>query len=688
MEALLLITVLGATVLVGTTIGGRYSVAPPVLLIAMGALIGLLPPFDNLILEPEVVLVLFLPAILYRESLVISLREIRANLVVIVGLAVVLVIVTMAAVAFTAQALGVAAASAWVLGAVLAPTDAAAVAGLAKRMPRGILTTLRAESLVNDGTALVLFAVAAGVVAGGTVPGPLLLTGEFVGKSAGGVAAGLLVGAVVVLIRKHVDDPMREGGLSILTPFVAFLLADAVHASGVLAVVVSGLVLSYAAPRVIRARSRVTAFAFWDLSTFMVNGGLFVLLGTQVPRSLRGITSHSPTASLGIAVLVAAVVVAIRLVWVHLSVSVLQRVDRRESSRARHFDFRMRTAVGWAGFRGAVSLAAALAVPVTMHDGTPVRERDLIIFVTVVVIVLIMLVQGTTLPAVVGWAGLNGDRERDDEVRWARIRATEAALEALPRAASDVGATQDTVDRLRADYEDHLAAPPPPGGAEAAEVFDDRHPGPGRTVGDLRSAVRVQVQTVCRTGDLRDEADVVGGRPVGGQRALHADLGGSEFDGLPDQLGERRLAGAAIIRDESGGDPGVQIAVDDEGHRVGIGDPRPDGVGEFAQFFQPGAGGAQQRDPALVVEDIGAEGCRVVTETTQGRRDALDRGRDVFGPRAQNHDHTLTLVRLHPSPRGNGGGESQSSASGSRWVQPSNAAGPTPSTSRKRVCTR
>ncbi|MFJ6955887.1 cation:proton antiporter domain-containing protein, partial [Micromonospora aurantiaca (nom. illeg.)] len=139
MEALVLITVLGATVLVGTTIGGRYSVAPPVLLIAMGALIGLLPPFENLILEPEVVLVLFLPAILYRESLVISLREIRANLTVIVGLAVVLVIVTMVAVAYTAQALGVQPAAAWVLGAVLAPTDAAAVAGLAKRMPRGIL---------------------------------------------------------------------------------------------------------------------------------------------------------------------------------------------------------------------------------------------------------------------------------------------------------------------------------------------------------------------------------------------------------------------------------------------------------------------------------------------------------------------------------------------------------------------
>ncbi|MFE9692145.1 Na+/H+ antiporter [Micromonospora sp. NPDC005806] len=456
MSALVLIAVLGTTVLIGTTIGGRYSVAPAVLLIGMGALLGLLPPFRHVVLEPDVVLLLFLPAILYRESLVISLREIRANLGVIALLAVALVIITMVAVAYAAQALGVEPAAAWVLGAVLAPTDAAAVAGLAKRMPRGILTTLRAESLINDGTALVLFAVTVGVIAGGAIPGPLALSGQFVGKSLGGIAAGLLVGGVVIFIRKHVDDPLREGGLSILTPFVAFLLAEVVHASGVLAVVVAGLVLSYAGPRVIRARSRITAYAFWDLSTFMVNGGLFVLLGMQVPRSLRAITSHSPTQSLGIAVLIALVVTAVRMAWVHLSVSALQGLDRREFRQARRFDARVRTAAGWAGFRGAVSLAAAIAVPVTTHAGTPVRERDLIIFVTVVVIVLIMVVQGTTLPAVVKWARLMGDEEREHEVRSARIRATEAALAALPQVAADLGASPDAVERLRSDYQDHL----------------------------------------------------------------------------------------------------------------------------------------------------------------------------------------------------------------------------------------
>lgn len=456
MSVLVLIAVLGVTVLIGTTLGGRYSVAPPVLLIAMGALLGLLPPFRHVVLEPEVVLLLFLPAILYRESLVISLREIRANLGVIALLAVALVVLTTIAVAYAAQALGVDREAAWVLGAVLAPTDAAAVAGLAKRMPRGILTTLRAESLINDGTALVLFAVAVGVIAGGAVPGPLGLLGRFVGSAVGGVAAGLLVGGAVILIRKHLDDPLREGGLSILTPFVAFLLADAVHASGVLAVVVAGLVLSYAGPKVIRARSRITAYAFWDLSTFMINGSLFVLLGMQVPRSLRGITSHSPTQSFGIAAAVTAVVLVTRMGWLHLAIPALQTLDRRESRRGRQFDWRVRTAAGWAGFRGAVSLAAAVAVPVATSAGTPVHERDLIVFVTVMVIVLTMLIQGTTLPAVVSWAGLTGDVERENEIRRARIRATEAALAALPQIAVDLRASPDIVDRLRSDYEEYL----------------------------------------------------------------------------------------------------------------------------------------------------------------------------------------------------------------------------------------
>ncbi|WDZ82955.1 Na+/H+ antiporter [Micromonospora cathayae] len=456
MEALVLLAVLAATVLVGTTIGGRYRVAPPVLLIGLGALLGLAPPLSDVVLDPEVVLLLFLPAILYRESLTVSLREIRTNLPAIGLLAVGLVAITMVTVSLVAQAFGVDPAVAWVLGAVLAPTDAAAVAGLAKRMPRRFLTILKAESLINDGTALVLFAVALGLLGGGGPPGAPELVARIGGSFLGGVTAGLLVGGLVVLIRRRLDDPLREGALSVLTPFVAFLLAETVHASGVLAVVVAGLLLSYAAPRVIRAPSRVMAFAFWDLSTFLINGSLFVLLGMQIPRIVRSEASTSLGRAMVIALVVAATVTATRMLVVHLSTYLLRLVDRRQSQRELRVPGRVRTAAGWAGFRGAVSLAAALAVPLTTPDGRPVQQRDLIIFCTALVIVLIMLGQGTTLPLVVRWAGLVGDQPRAEETHHARLHATRAALDALPDAARGVGAAPEIVDRVRADYETHL----------------------------------------------------------------------------------------------------------------------------------------------------------------------------------------------------------------------------------------
>lgn len=455
-EALVLIVVLAVTVLVGTTLGGRYRVAPPVLLIGMGALLALAPPFANVVLRPEVVLVLFLPAILYRESLTLSLREIRANLPAITLLAVALVGATMVTVSLAAQAFGLEPAAAWVLGAVLAPTDAAAVTGLAKRLPRRFLTILHAESLINDGTALVLFAVALGLYVGGIVPGPLQIAEQFGLSFFGGIASGLLVGGVVVLIRRRLDDPLREGALSVLTPFTAFLLATAIHASGVLAVVVAGLVLAYAAPRVIRARSRLMALSFWDLTTFLINGSLFVLLGMQIPRAVRGVTGVSLGRAVIIALVVTGTVVATRMAWVHLSRVVLIVVDRRRSQLSRRVGWRILTAAGWAGFRGAVSLAAALAVPLATATGRPAHERDLIIFSTAVAIVLIMLVQGTTLPLIIRWAGLTGDQQRVDEVRQARQRATEAGLEMLPQVASGLGANEEIVERVRTEYQAHL----------------------------------------------------------------------------------------------------------------------------------------------------------------------------------------------------------------------------------------
>ncbi|GAA3630407.1 Na+/H+ antiporter [Microlunatus ginsengisoli] len=457
MEALLLVVLLGTVVLIGTAVGGRYSVAPPVLLIVGGALLALIPELSHVTLPSEAVLLLFLPPILYYESLNTSLREIRANLRVILMSAIVLVIATMVAIGYALSAIGVPPAAAWILGAVLAPTDAAAVAGLAKRMPRRTLTTLHAESLVNDGTALVLFGLALAALGGEGVPGPPELAGRFLWSFAGGILAGALVGAVVVGIRRRVDNTMIEGGLSVLTPFVGFLLAEVVHASGVVAVVVSGLILAYYGPRVIRARSRFWTFAFWDLSTFMINGSLFVLVGMQVPQAIHNIDGTTFGRALGVALLASAVTIIVRLAWVHVTAGVIRLVDRRDVQRTRRVSWKVRTATGWAGFRGAVSLAAALAVPATLADGTPYAERNLIVFTTVTVILVTILVQGLTLPYVLRWAGLtSGDESRERETRTARMKATQVALDELPGIAGSLAAPEEMVDRLRAEYEEHL----------------------------------------------------------------------------------------------------------------------------------------------------------------------------------------------------------------------------------------
>jgi monovalent cation/hydrogen antiporter len=473
---LVVIVALFATVIVGTVLGRRYRVGPPVLLIGLGALLGLIPQFGHVRLDGEIVLLLFLPAILYWESLNTSFREIRANLRVIVLLSVGLVIVCAIAVSWTARAFGMESHAAAVLGAVLSPTDAAAVAGLAKQLPRRTLTVLKTESIINDGTALVLFGVAVSVAMGGAPVGPIDLTVRFIVSYLGGIAAGLLIGGVVTLTRTRLDAPQEEAALSLLTPFAAFLLANSVGCSGVVAVLVSALMLAYASPRVIRARSRLVSFAFWDIATFLINGALWVFVGVQLPNAVRGVSrvDGGVQHALVMAVAVTVVVVVTRIVWGEATTVLVRTVDRRESQRERRIAWRQRMVSNWAGFRGAVSLAAALAVPLTTHSGAPFPDRNLIIFVVSFVILTTVLVQGSTLPAVVRWARIPEDESHADELRLARCHGAQAALDALPLVAAEVGVDEDLQNRLHAEYKKHAALVKASGDGSTANDAEER----------------------------------------------------------------------------------------------------------------------------------------------------------------------------------------------------------------------
>ncbi|MEJ2865585.1 Na+/H+ antiporter [Actinomycetospora flava] len=460
---LTVLVLFGVVILVLSILARRTGANAPVLLTLGGVALAFIPVTADLRVPPELVVLLFLPALLYWESLTTSLQEIRQDLRTLVLSSVFLVLATAGAVAVTAHhVLGIGWPIAFVLGAIVAPTDATAVSAVARSLPRRELTMLRAESLVNDGTALVLFGVALAVALGEQEFSPLGALGDFALSYVGGTLIGLAVAWLAVLARRAARDPMLENVVSVLTPFVAFLLAEEIHASGVLAVVVCGLAIGRVGPRLISARTRVQAHAFWRITTFLLNAALFVLVGVQLPRALADVSSRSVGAAIGAALLIAAVVVVTRLAWYYTIPYLIRLVDRRAAQRARRISARGRLPLGWCGFRGAVSLAIALAVPLTTTTGAPLPERDLLIVVAFGVILVTLVGQGLTLPWVIRFARYAPDTAVDEEILLARRRTLEAALDALDRVATEHAASEDVVRRLRTEHERrrHLLDPP------------------------------------------------------------------------------------------------------------------------------------------------------------------------------------------------------------------------------------
>ncbi|WP_329140321.1 Na+/H+ antiporter [Streptomyces sp. NBC_01476] len=455
MQALEIVVVLLTTVLLLSWVARRLGIGEPVVLLCGGVLIGLIPHFHAVHLPSDLVLLIFLPPLLYSESLTISLHQIRANLRVIMMLSIGLVLSTALSVAGTGYALGMAWPVAFVLGTVLAPTDATAVAAVAKGMPRRTLTTMRAESLINDGTALVLFAVAVDSASGAEAFSWGGVVWRFVLSYVGGAAIGAAGAGLVVLIRRRLHDPVLESGLSVLTPFAVYLPAELADVSGVLAVVVCGLIISWASPLLIPANSRMQTFAFWDLASFLLNGALFVLVGVQLPSAVRGLTSLGPGQAILLAAAVSGTVIATRLVFLHTTPYLIRALDRRPQQRSRRVGARQRMPIAWGGVRGAVSLAAALAVPTTMKDGGTFHDRDVIVFVTAVVIVVTLLVQGETLPALIRWSRLPADPSEDQEELLARRHTVRAAMKELESRAELTDAPADVVARLRRELEEH-----------------------------------------------------------------------------------------------------------------------------------------------------------------------------------------------------------------------------------------
>ncbi len=487
------------------------SLPYPIWLVVGGAAIGWLPGLPHATLPPDLVLVLLLPALVYEAAFFSSVRELRANARPISMLALGLVLCTMVGIAAIGHAvIGLPWEVAFVLGAVVSPTDPVAATAIGRRVgaPHRIVTVVEGEALANDATALVAykFAVAAAVSGSFSLLSASL---EFVAGVAGGVAIGLAVAWLVGLLMRRIEDAPTEIVVSVLTPYFAYLPAEAAGASAVLAAVSAGLYLGWHAPSLLTPSTRIQAYAVWEVLVFAINAALFVLLGLQLPSVVDGMAGTAVGTLAGYALAVIAGVIAIRFAWV-FAFGGLSRVVRRRWAHGGPLPagWRGLTLVSWEGMRGAVSLAAALAIPLTVDGGGPFPQRDLVIFLVYMTILATLVGQGLALPWLIrrlGLTGVGAVREATTEAR-ARLAAADAALDRLEELREEGETDPQVLRRMRRLFEtrrDHLA--------ERTEGIDDLGElTPEQERGDVYARVRRELQDAqreCVVG-LRNEGRI------------------------------------------------------------------------------------------------------------------------------------------------------------------------------------
>jgi monovalent cation/hydrogen antiporter len=502
------VVILLAVVAVLTVVARRIRVPYPILMVVGGLVLGFVPGLPRIVLDPDIVLLLFLPPILFSAAYWMSPRELWRNVRPIGLLAIGLVLTTTIAVAsvLTLLAPGIPFAAAVALGAIVSPPDAIAATSIAQRLglPRRLVTILEGESLVNDATALVTyrFAVAAATVSGSFHLEEVAV--EFVAIVAGGVAIGLAVGWAVSWILSHLDDPPVEVLVTLIAPFAAYLPAELLHVSGVLAAVSGGLVVGWRAPRVMSSDTRILGFAAWQMATFVVNGLAFLLIGLQLPQVMEAISGRSAGQLLGLGAAVAVTVILVRLAWVFPATYVPRWIVPGLAQRDPAPPARAVVVLGWSGMRGAVSLAAALALPLAP---VPFPERDLLLFLTFVTILATLVGQGLTLPLLIRRVGLGEDGSVEHEERHAREAATEAALARLEELVSEVPGHLPLIEQLRDRYrhraEHYQHAHDAEGEGEPIDDEERDHEAIRRAV---LAAERLAVISMRDSGVISDEA--------------------------------------------------------------------------------------------------------------------------------------------------------------------------------------
>ena len=487
----------------------KLRIPYPILLVLGGLVLGFAPGLPTIDLPPDLVLVGVLPPLLYGAAFFTSLRDLRANVRPVGLLAVGLVLLTMVVVAVVAHAIvpDLPWAAAFVLGAVVSPTDPLAAAAIMQRLgvPRRIVSVVEGESLVNDGTALVAYRFAVVAAISGTFS--VLEAGmSFVLNVAGGVVVGLAVGWIVRQVRRRLDFPPAEVTISLLTGYFAYIPAELIGVSAVIAAVTAGIYLGWHTPELTTAEVRLMGESAWEIVTFMLNALLFTLIGLQLPGILDQLGAYSTLDLLWWAIAVWLTVVLVRWAWVYPAAWLPRRLVPGLRERDPMPPNSALALISWTGMRGGVSLAAALAIPLTTDAGAPFPGRDLILFLTFAVIFGTLVVQGLTLPAVIRLLRLEEDGEEEGrELARTRIRAAESALARLEELTGEDWVRDDTADRVRGSYnfrQNRFSAWLDGGddGSIEARSLDFQ-----RLRRELLAAERAAVHELRRSGEISDE---------------------------------------------------------------------------------------------------------------------------------------------------------------------------------------
>jgi len=457
-DALVLLALLAA-------VAGMLSIAPslripyPILLVLGGLALGFVPGIPHVRLNPNIVLVAILPPLLYGSAFYTSLRDLRRNARPVTLLSVGLVLTTTVAVAAVSHAFisGLSWPVCFVLGAVVAPTDALAATVVAAGigLPRRIVAILEGESLMNDATALVAYGFAVAAVTTGTFS-LWHATWRFVVDVLGGVAIGLAAGVVLRQVRRRIDHSPTEIALALFSGYFAYLPAQAAGVSAVLAAVTVSIYVGWYTPELTTYQTRLQGDAVWGITTFLLNALLFVLVGLQLRPTLHALSGRSSASLVADGVVVSAAVILTRLAWLPIGAYVPRALVPAVRRSDPYPPWQWPVLLGWAGMRGAVSLTAALAIPLTVRGGAPFPDRELVVFLTFCVILATLVLQGGTVPLVARALGVEDDGKAEKEETKARYKAAQAALARLDELVGEDWVREDTADRLRGAYQFRL----------------------------------------------------------------------------------------------------------------------------------------------------------------------------------------------------------------------------------------